>query len=814
MLRRIFLTMVGLVLVGALLLAGFLYWSAKEAEPRYSGELGLSGLAAPVTVRFGPHAVPTIEADSLDDLLFAQGFIVASERMWQMDLMRRLAEGRLAEVLGEDALPADRWLRTIGLGRLARERYRALEPKFQRMLAAYAAGVNAYRQDARGRLPLEYRLAGFRPAPWQPEDSLAIAAYMSWMLSFNAREELTFLRLAARLGDNDRAAELFPTDEGVPAPSPDPSLPLISADLATSFSRLAALPARFGLPVPGAASNSWAVSAHRTADGNALLANDPHLAAAVPSTWYELELMAPGLHVAGVALPGVPLVLIGHNADLAWGFTTTIADTQDLFIERATADGGHVERAGGRVEPIGERVERISVAGRAAPFEQIVRTTSRGILINEALSAASGTAIGLPAVGSEHLIALRWNFDADDRSFPALYRLSKAKSLVAAREAIGGFRQASQNLMLAHRDGGIGWQVTGRLPKRGRGRGAFPLPGWVADADWQGYVPIEANPGVTDPPEAQLITANNRTIPLGHPVNVGQVWLAPYRAQRIAELLATEKPISVEAMAAMQRDRYSIQAGNYQRALRRMEPELRRIDAGAWAVAERLLDWDCEMDPTSHAGALFAALEAALYEALYRDELDEDLTLLMDLSTSTYDPLQEAVYSDKSSFWDDVSTAATEGPAEIWARALRHAAEHANGRRLGELRTLEFPHAFDGIPLLGRFFSVGPVSMGGYGHTVNVAKGTPSTVERVLFVPSLRVVYTPADWGLTRGTLPLGQSGHRFSRYRTDQLDDWRAGEAHAWPWNGPRDSAAIGVLLLRPATLQVAPFVENQGVM
>ncbi len=347
MVRRILLFALAAAVLLCLLGGAFLGWAAKRAEPTYSGEITATRLASPVKVRFGPNAVPTVEAQSLEDLLFAQGYLVASERMWQMDLMRRLASGRLAEVLGEDALAVDRMFRTFGLMQAAKASFEALEEPYRGMLEDYVAGVNAYREQAADRLPLEYLIARFEPAPWTPVDSLAIAEYMSWMLSFNAREELVFMRMAARVGP-ERARELFPTDEGIPGPEPASEAFTDSAELLERFDELLTLPARWGLPTPGAASNAWAINGERTHDGQALLANDPHMAPTTPGIWYQLEMIAPGYQVAGVALPGVPLILIGHNEHLAWGFTTVLADTQDIFVERLTEDGTGVLRPDGK----------------------------------------------------------------------------------------------------------------------------------------------------------------------------------------------------------------------------------------------------------------------------------------------------------------------------------------------------------------------------------------------------------------------------------------------------------------------------------
>jgi penicillin G amidase len=804
----------------ALAAAVWIYQGTKGAEPHYAGDLSLPGLTTLVEVRYGPHAIPSITAERVADLLFAQGYVVAAERMWQMDLMRRLAQGRLAEVFGQDALPADRLMRTIGLGAAARQTLDALEPPYRDYLDAYAAGVNAYQAQAANRLPLEYRIAGFAPEPWRAEDSLAIGEYMAWVLSYNLRGELVWLRLARRLG-NARAAELFPTDEGIPAPAgaaelppnlagPTPGAGIVA--LASALGQILDLPARWGLPVPAPASNAWALSSDFTANGQSLLANDPHLAPSIPGIWYELELNAPELHVAGVALPGVPLVLIGHNADLAWGFTTVNADTQDLFVEHPTPDGARVQRPDGASAPIVERTQLVAVKGRPEPLPFTLRSTDHGVVLNDVLGDQTGTLLDLPALATQSpatqaLLTLRWTSDLPDRAFAGIARLATATSLEEARAAGLEFTHASQNLMLAHRGGGIAWQVTGRLPVRGRGPGTYPAPGWEPGYGWTGYIPGSDNPGLTNPPGGVLITANNRTVPVNYPVNVSHSWSAPHRARRIAELLAEGPPQDAAGAARMQQDRISPQARMYLSTLRALLPRILDVDPEARRIADRfLLNWSGGFAPDSRAAALFTRLRPALYRALYGDELGDDLGPLMSLDIALYSPLDEAIRSGRSSFWDDISTPGREGEAEVWGQALRAAwsdlqalAPESDGHRLDRVRHLTFPHAFAKVPILGPLFSVGPVPMAGDGSTINVAKADPGRPEEVLFAPSCRAVFTPGDWAGSRLTLPLGQSGHRFSPYRSDQLADWLAGGNHPMPWGGPARGAEIGVLTLRP---------------
>ncbi|MBK1723057.1 penicillin acylase family protein [Thiocystis violacea] len=817
MLRRVLLWALSSLLL--LLAAGIggVYWLGKRAEPAYEGTLALPGLSSPVSVRYGPHAVPSIEAENLQDALFAQGYVVASERLWQMDLMRRLAAGRLAELFGLGALPVDRFFRTMGLAAEAGRSLEALEPADRALLDAHANGVNAYLEQARGRLPLEYLIARLEPAPWRAEDSLAIGAYMAWTQSFNARGELTFLRFAERIGPR-LARELFPVDEGIPAPAVESELVSYLAERHPAriarldlprLDQVLGLPARFGLPIQGAASNAWLVSGLKSASGAALLANDPHLAASTPGVWYELEMIAPGLHVAGVALPGVPLVLIGHNQELAWGITSVIADTQDIFIEQTTDDGAHVRRAGGAPAPIETRWEQIPVKD-GPPVRIAIRHTRHGVVLNDILGKVTGTQMDLPEPGLEDLLVLRQSHDLPDLSFRAVRRLCEARTLAEARAAGLDFRHVAANLMLAHRDGGIAWQMTGLLPKRGKGTGAFPSPGWLAAYDWQGTLGQELNPAYTNPVVGILITANNRSTAPDYPVRVSNAWNSPYRAQRIAERLAQTTTVTTEEMASIQADRVSLQARAMRDALLDSETEIRALDVGAWElVATYLSDWDGAMTPDSRSAAFAEMLEPALFHALYGDELGDDLPALMSLAIVHYNPLQETLRTGESSFWDDVRTPRIEAPAEIWVRAIQAAAaaltasptgsEPAALPTLGAMRSVTFPHAFDSLPVLGPLFSVGPVPVGGSTDTVNVTNALPQEPERGLFISSMRLVATPADWSQTRGTLPLGQSGHRFSPYRSDQLQDWLAVRGHAWPWNGPAADATMGQLLLTP---------------
>lgn len=803
-LLRLSLVLLLFILVGA----GWLYHRARTAEPLYAGALQLPGLAQRVSVDFDRHAVPHVQAPDLHSLIFAQGYLMATERMWQMDLLRRVARGRLSEVMGERTLPADRLFRTLGLEQAARRNLQATSPTGRRLLQSFSQGVNAYIQHPRTLLPLEYLLAGFEPEPWEPLDSLAIGEFMVASLSFNVREELMYLRLAQRLGP-ERAAELFPSDAGLPAPVDVPDLPdaaPIAANLTRLIRQYESIARSLGLPLAGAASNAWAVAGSRTADGHALLANDPHLSPTMPGIWFEMELQSPQLHAAGICLPGTPFIMIGHNPDLAWGLTTVMADTQDLFLERPSPDGRAVIRPGGQTEALRYRSEIIAVKGRQKGETLEIRSTRNGVVLNDVLGRATDSPLDLPDQKSPYLIALRWNTELADTVVDGLLDLNTATSIAQGRAAARRFLHVSQNFVFAHRDGSIGWQISGALPKRRGASGAFPQLGWDSGSGWEGFYDSEYNPGTFSPPDDVLVSANHRSLPWHEAGRVGHFWMPAYRAQRIQELLDATDSLDADDFQNIQMDRHSLEARNLLQRLKVLQREISDKDPGAGRMVDFLLDWDGSMDIDSPQAALSVWLRPELFRALLQDELGADLDDYMRNAVESYNALHQAIDSGRSPFWDDVSTQEEETAADVFVKALNStwekAAElHGDPRtaRLGELRRLVFPHAFHKIPGLARLFDVGPVAAGGDDHTVNVMKSLPEDPATPAYVASYRLLVTPGDWNQSRGSNTLGQSGHRFSPYRTDQFEDWYQGRLHSWHWGRVPEDELMGRLYLKP---------------
>ncbi|MFZ6761286.1 penicillin acylase family protein [Pseudoroseomonas sp. WGS1072] len=578
-----------LVLAGAAV-AGLLWASL----PPRQGRLVLAGLAAPVEVVEDSHGIPRITAASERDAALALGWLHARDRMFQMELMRRNAAGRLSEIAGPAALRADRFSRTLGLRQRAEADVLALSPEGRDMLEAYAEGVNAWIGE-RGRLAAPEFLPLGAPEPWRPADSLLWAKTMGLWLSNNWRTELDRARLAALLPP-ERLAELWPADE-----SPGRAdLAGLARDLppAARLARLAAALPRFPLdaPLPSTASNAWALSAARSVTGAPLLASDPHLGFQAPILWYLARIELPGGRFrAGATAPGIPLMPIGRNEALAWGFTTTHSDTQDLFVERLAGPAGYETPEGPR--PFTIREEVIRVRGRE-PEVLRVRETRHGPVVSD-LDGAGGEGA---EVGTVLAVSMA-NLAPQDRAADGLLALNRATSLAAARAAAALISSPPQNLMVASAREGIALYLTGRTPVRRAGDGGLPAPGWDGSHDWLGFVPFDDLPHRENPPGGALANANNRIQPEGAGPYLGRDWYGDWRFRRIGELLAQRERHAPGDLAVMQRDAVSLFA-------REMLPLLRalpRPEGPAGAARDLLLGWEGEMAPDRPQPLIFNA---------------------------------------------------------------------------------------------------------------------------------------------------------------------------------------------------------------
>ncbi|WP_043364453.1 penicillin acylase family protein [Belnapia sp. F-4-1] len=756
-LRRLGLLLLALVLASAAGLAGALWWSLPSGE----GELRLAGLGGPVEVTLDTHGIPRIAAADERDAAMALGWMHARDRMFQMELMRRGAAGRLAELLGPPALRLDRFTRTLGLARRAEADLAAQSPETRAVLEAYAAGVNAW-IGARGRFAAPEFLALGAPEPWQPEHSLLWGKVMGLWLSGNWRGELERARLAGLLPP-ERLRELFPAE----ASAGRPDQPQAALDPAW-LGRLAAALPRFPEPgtLPGSASNAWTVAGRHSASGAPLLASDPHLGFQAPILWYLARIdLADGRMLAGATSPGVPFLVIGRNAQLAWGFTTTHSDTQDLFIERLAGPDAYETPAGPRPFTVIE--ERIAVRG-AAPEIVRVRETRHGPVISDLdeTPRSDGTVLALAAA----------NLAAGDTAATGLQALNRAGSVAEAHGAAALITSPSQNLMAADAGGGIGMLLTGRTPLRKAGDGTVPIPGWDGGHDWLGWASFDALPHVLDPPSGMLANANNRVAPPDHPVFLGADWIADWRFRRIGMLLAARPRHDAAGFAAMQRDMVS----PFALSLTGPDSLLRSLPVAEDAVGQAqalLLGWDGDVTADRPEPLIFNAwLKRVGQLALAAGGVPEGA------GGAPAAFLSFVLSSDnRGAAWCDGNcpALAARALAESVAELRTSQGENPARWRWGAVHQAVFEHPlFRAIPGLGRLVRL-DAATGGDEWTVSrggLRGGGGTEAWQHVHGAGLRLVADLANPDSTLVITATGQSGHPLSPKWSDLLPDWRDG--------------------------------------
>ncbi|BCX17534.1 MAG: penicillin amidase [Geminicoccaceae bacterium] len=759
-LRRAVLALAALVAAALVGIAGLLVASLPEHE----GRVAVAGLDGPVEILRDAHAVPAIRATSERDAWFALGFVHGTDRLWQLEVTRRIGRGRLAELLGARALPFDRFMRTLGLARVAEEGLAAYRPEERALLEAYAAGVNA--AIARSRpLPPEFQLLWHEPEPWRPADSLLVHRLMALEVAGAWRRELVRARLARRLSPAD-------LDLLLPSEGPDDPPSLAAAD-PLDGGLLAGLEA-LRPPFPaGLGSNVFVLAGERTASGAPLLASDPHLPLRAPGTWYLAALRAPGLEVEGGTIPGLPAVVIGRTGSVAWGLTTTGADSEDLVrIRSDPADPGRYLVPGGS-EPFGLREETIRVRF-AEPERLVVRTTRFGPIVSDLVAGAA-------AAGSGELLALQWTgLDPTDRTLAAGFAMARAADADALLAALADFASPVQNVAFADRKGRIGLAVAGRVPIRRGHDGRLPAPGWDGTADWLGWIPAERLPRGLDPASGFLVNANNRVVGPDHPDLLTAEWDGPARARRLHELLEGRREVDSAAARTIQQDLVSAVA---RELLPVLVPLAREgvAKVGSTPAVHEALDalaaFDGTMDAERVEPLLLSAWILALGPKLRSDELGP---LLADTGLRRPEVLRAVLLERQDRCGGPAGCARAAAAALETAVAALEARLGPDRRRWrwGEQHRAVMPHRpFGELPLLGPLLSPAP-PVGGDATTLAVAAfraegpGGPFPAHHGA---GLRLVVDLAEPGV-RAVVATGQVGHPLSGHYADLTPIWAAG--------------------------------------
>jgi penicillin amidase len=804
------------------IVAAVVWWFVYRPLPQLQGTIRLPGLQNDVLVERDHWGVPHVRAGSVEDMVEAQGYVMAQDRLWQMDLLRRVGRGQLSEILGPATLDVDKQFRTFGFGRAADRDIPLMEPAQRILMEAYARGINRFIDQHRDRLPLEFSLLKYKPQPWQISDSLVIAGYMYETLTNTWEEELNRATVSEKIGwerardlfspeaamdhfvvgdpnainDGSRHSRADPDDEddddddmesdgvlktGVSSPRRDdtvaenlPDLTSILAHSVRGYLAETQQEIRHSL-----GSNNWVVSGDHTATGKPLLANDTHLELSIPPIWYEVHLTGPGWNVKGFTLPGAPLVVIGHNDRIAWGFTNNGADVQDLYIEKFNPAAPDEYRANGKWLKAQIYDEVLHVKGRPDEHLRIV-ATRHGPVVRCAADKA---------------YALRWTATEAGGLSNTYMLLGKAQNWDEFRGVMKHVWGPAQNVVYADIKGNIGYVMAARVPLRKRGHGEVPVPGDVDDFEWTGYIPFDQLPQALNPDSGLIVTANARVVGPNYKPYLTDHWEEPYRTARIYDLLHDKRDLRPVDMLKVQTDTYSYPhvflADQLSAAARTRAPN----DDRAKKLIDSLRDWNGIADADSAEVSFLVAFRRAALALILEPYLADQTSLYQWRSTS----FLQKILTDRPGKWlppayksyDDLLVAAAD-------RAVAKLAEDAKSSRIEDwewrqFNSLDMLHPIGREGVLKALLSITGKPQAGTSYSVRAATKRHG--------PAMRFVANLGNWDESILLIPAGQSGQLGSSHYADQFPYWYEGKPIFQPFSDPAEARTRKhTLTLKPA--------------
>jgi penicillin amidase len=756
----------------------------RRPLPRTQGSVAVPGISGEVVIRRDRWGVPHVYARNEEDAWFGQGFCHGQDRLWQLDLFRRFASGRLAEIAGAEALKADRFVRTLGLRRAALREEASLSPRLRGAMDAYSAGINAAARDR--PLPFELQLVRTGFEPWRPADTLTMTKLLALALSGNWERELLRADLVRELGA-ERAARL---DPGYPAGNPVVLEPGVgwNGDGAAIAAQIAEVRTQLGFAPDPTGSNNWAVSPARSATGGALMAGDPHLSPGMPGITYQMGLYFNDRFCRGASFPGRIGIAFGQSNDVAWSFTNAIADTMDLFVERITGDEYEFE---GERRPLDIHEEEIVVRGRREAERLVVRETHHGPIVNEALGADEGEPLALAWAARENACVTEATL--------GVFEVRSGAELVASLEP---HNAPVSSLVWADRNGSIGFKCIGKVPVRRGNTPDLPKPGWTGEHEWEGWIPYAEMPELNDPESGFVVTANNRITPDGYPHHIATDWFDGYRALRVEQMIESGERLDLDDFQRMQIDKLSAPGLETARRLARLRPR----DQRETAAIERLRSWDGQMDAESVAATIYQAFTIRFGREVARLAIGD-----RDLAERWLDRADNGFMAHVSSPWRwqaHVLDLWAEGDGELIGRdwddlaldSLRGALDELCDRfgtepatwRWGRVHALEFPHALGAAsPVLAKIFNRS-LEVGGGQETVCQVGWDPNDPYTAIWAPAWRMVADPANPDRSRWQAFTGESGHVASPHYDDLQARWLAGEMQPMAGEGPWETLTL----------------------
>lgn len=811
----------------------YLYQDSVDAEV---GTLTFKELKEPVEIRRDDFGIPAIKANNTEDLTFATGYAMASDRLAQMYSMTLLAQGRLAEMAGPVALPMDKYMRTLGITRIVQQKYAATDESVKRLLESFSRGVNAYIETHQNNLPFDFDLSQYQPEPWQPENSIYLLSILNLGVAFNSHEEITYLNLAKALG-HEKAAWLVPSYPDEPLPFDEAkkldgvNLNAVQDELlsvASIQNKIMETTSALGI----AASNNWGVHKSKTKNNASIIANDTHLLLSQPAVWMMMSVESPDYHAAGIGLAGVPSVVAGYNGHIAWGETMVMADSQDIFLEKLKDINGKKHYLfKGEWLPTKERIETFNIRGGDTDTIT-VHETHHGPILNSVIKKDPAHVMMMLKAEHEYGLALGWTATEPDNTIEGFLSMARAKTIQEAKASLENVGYIHLNVIYGDKDN-IAWQVTGNYPQRKKGTGFLPSPGWTGEYDWDGYVAVDKFPYALNPEQGFIGTGNDRTVDTeDYDYTLSNSWYFPERGERIKQMLSATDQHTFQTSIDMQADQHDVLVVKIQQVFKLLETQLAAaIDslpqddqAKAKATLKTLLEFDGNMLVDSQPGAVMAMFDYQLTRGIFYDELAKEETdnllwkSFINMNGRSYSAYQDHLLGrDNSPFWDDVTTKAKEDKPLIIAKALANTQTYGKKRlgkdtskwQLGQLQNYTWESAGTqmksllpfyeqwGVSALSGYLDRGPYPAGGSRNTLNVAGYDVGNDYDVWNVPAMRLV---VDFSLDEPmylTNAGGQSGNPASPYYDKGIDTWLKAENRNIPFKRENIKTHFSKLLM-----------------
>ena len=762
----------GILLVLAFILISFgifVFIQVQEMKPDYRGKYKVEGIASPVSIKWDSLGVIHITGKTNEDVILASGYAAAHERLWQMEMTRRVAKGQLSEIFGESTISIDKLFRTIGLDSLAKFQYKNLSSESKKWLEYYARGINVYLKQTGNNLPLEFILVGIKPDPWTPQDCLLQNGLMGWFLNFNWKADLLYWALYSKL-PSEKFKEIWPRSENYPTIAKNQEVQKLIAKL-TNLSSWTSEYLNFDPRLRG--SNNWVLGPQKTKLGHAILANDPHLMLQIPSLWIEMQLKSDQMNVAGFSFPGAPGIIIGRNESISWGVTNGMVDDCDYFVEKIDT----LEKfywKDNQKNPLEIRDVVIKIKNKPDLLYTIYGTNN-GPILNTVFAG----------IKSDVALSIKWTAWEPSDEILCFVRLARAKNWKDFEDALRTFSVPAQNFVFADKAGNIGYRLGGKIPVRSYQGGILPQDGTSGKNKWVSWVPFEKMPQLKNPAKGWIATANNPVMK-NYPYYVSEFWEPDYRIRRIQQLLSESEKLDLEDMREIQFDNKSLLAQDLTPVILTELEYYDTRDDGEESMILLLKNWHYDMSTESIPASVFETTQYFLIKNIFQDEMGDELFKVFVDLPNFYLRIFAQVFQNKDSYWfDDVNTDSVETRNEIVVKSFQNAIDFMRNNyqdkmenwEWGIVHTLELENVLGKTALTRRLFNRGPYPVPGNGSTINVGTYPFFKPFHMLAGPSLRFVMdwaSPEDY---ESIIPGGTSGNFLSKFYDNQISFWLKGE-------------------------------------